>query len=82
MKFPTDGTYVRAVRYVARKEDFEKAITDLVHLSVLAVYPNGEVEPTRLTGFIQSVSKSCKGIATFHITTSETKFGTIEIVIN
>lgn len=81
MKKLTDGTYVRAVRYIARKEDFEKAITDLVYLNVLAVYPNGEVEPTRLTGLIQSVSKSCS-VNAFDITTSETGFGTIEIVLN
>jgi hypothetical protein len=82
MKKSTDDTYVRAVRYIARKEDFEKAITDLVNLNVLVVYPDGEIAPTKLIGFIQSVSRSCSSVNTFHITTSETKFGTIEIILN
>jgi hypothetical protein len=80
MKKLSDGTYVRAVRYIARKEDFQRAVTCDMFLPVLVVYPDASVEHTKLSNFIVSVRKG-DGIDSFHITTSETKFGTIEVVL-
>lgn len=49
----TTGEWTRAMSYIARKEDFQKAITDQGHLSVIAVYSDGQSEFTQLLGYIK-----------------------------
>lgn len=49
----TTDEWTRAVSYIARKEDFQKAITDQGHLRVIAIYPDGQTEFTQLLGYIK-----------------------------
>lgn len=53
MKKNSSGEYQRAKSYIARKDDFEKAITDQGHLRVIAVYPDGQTAFTQLAGYIK-----------------------------
>ncbi len=57
----TTGEWTRAVSYIARKEDFQKAITDQGRLRVIAVYQDGQTEFTQLLGYIKEtcLTDSC-----------------------
>lgn len=45
----------KPVNYIARKEDFQHAITDNGRLDVMAVFGQNDIERTCLTSFIKNV---------------------------
>lgn len=45
----------RAVRYIARKEDFSKALVDFDFLKAEAIRENGEVYSTRFNSYIKTI---------------------------
>lgn len=68
-----NGDYQRAIQYIARTEDFQKAVTNQGHLRVIAVYPDGQCEFTQLSGYITEtrlVNASC-----FEVQIDGTKLG-------
>lgn len=60
---------VIALKYIARKEKFQQAITDQGSLEVLAVYDDGKIVNTYLVNFITSVRLDSSD-SFFWITTS------------
>lgn len=68
-----NGEYQRAKRYIARKEDFQKAITDQGNLRVIAIYPDGQTEFTQLLGYITETRLTLG--YTWEVKTSEMKPG-------
>ena len=53
MKQNEDGNFQKAKCYIARKEHFQESITNQCSLRVIAVYPDGQTEFTRLLGYIK-----------------------------
>lgn len=68
-----NGEYQRAKSYIARKEDFQKAITDQGNLRVIAIYPDGQTGFTQLLGYITE-TRLTSGY-TWEVKTSEMKPG-------
>jgi hypothetical protein len=60
----------RAKSYIARSEDFAKAITDCGALRVIAVMPDASVHVTQLSGYITDVVRHG---ASFLVKTSHMK---------
>lgn len=48
---------MKPTSYIAKKEDFQKAVTDLGHLRVIAVYPDDKTTFDTLPGYIVRVTR-------------------------
>lgn len=74
------GIYKKAIKYIARKEEFQNAITNQGYLRVIAVYPDGETNSTRIAGYIKSVDLKDEP-DTFHVTIYGTNSPSFELII-
>lgn len=62
---------MKAAFYIARKEDFQKAIVEPNELNVIAIYPDAKILFTKLSGYI--VESVFQGANHFDVKTSEMK---------